>query len=101
MIGHLKVNPDFADDIDYEMYEVIYLTIKVEDRNQEINEGVAEAILTVRVVDVNDNPPQFVGDTLTTLRSVVEEALAGTLIGTIIAEDVDGPEFNKITYSLQ
>ncbi|XP_059617696.1 cadherin-23-like [Phlebotomus argentipes] len=101
VLGHLKINPDFPRDIDYEMYEVIYLTIMVEDRNQAVNLGVAEAILTVRIEDVNDNPPLFVGDTLNTLRSVVEEALAGTLIGTIAAEDIDGPEYNQITYSIQ
>lgn len=42
---------------------------------------LVSAILTVRVVDVNDNAPVFILDTLSTLRSVVEEAAAGTLIG--------------------
>lgn len=39
------------------------------------------AVLTVRVEDVNDNPPLFILDTLDTPRSVVEEAAANTLIG--------------------
>ncbi|GAB0091829.1 fat-like cadherin-related tumor suppressor homolog [Sergentomyia squamirostris] len=101
VFGHLKVNPEFDRDIDYEMYEVIYLTIKVEDRNQEINDGVAEAILTVRVEDENDNAPEFIEDTLTVIRSVVEEAHEGTLIGTIAAIDIDGPGNNVIEYSIE
>ncbi|XP_055680929.1 protein dachsous-like [Lutzomyia longipalpis] len=101
VFGHLIVNPEFEYDVDYEMYEMIYLTIRVEDLNQEVNEGTAEAILTVRIEDVNDNAPEFIGDTLETLRSVVEEALTGTLIGTIMAEDIDGPQFNQITYSIE
>lgn len=42
--GHLKVNPEFALDIniDYEEYEVIYLSISVKDLNQVVNEDTAE-----------------------------------------------------------
>lgn len=40
--GHLKVNPDFKGDIDYEEYEVIYLAIRVTDRNQEVNPDSAD-----------------------------------------------------------
>ncbi|XP_037029736.1 cadherin-23-like [Bradysia coprophila] len=101
VIGHLKVNPDFPIDIDYEEYEVLYLAIFVTDLNQVVNEGTADAVLTVRIEDVNDNEPMFILDTLNTLRSVVEEAASGTLIGTIFAQDIDGPEFNVFKYSIK
>lgn len=42
VIGHLKVNPEFPIDIDYEEYEVIYLAIFVTDLNQEVNEGTSD-----------------------------------------------------------
>lgn len=46
------------------------------------------AVLTVRVIDVNDNAPEFILNTLDTLRSVVEEAAAGTLIGKLSNESL-------------
>ncbi|KAJ6639917.1 Cadherin-23 [Pseudolycoriella hygida] len=101
VFGHLKVNPDFPLDIDYEEYEVIYLAVRVTDLDQKVNDGYADAILTVRIKDVNDNPPQFILDTLDTERSVVEEANGGTLIGTVFAQDIDGPEFNVFKYSMK
>lgn len=42
--GRLKVNPDFALQIDYEMYEVIYLFIIVTDQNQEVNPDSADGM---------------------------------------------------------
>lgn len=42
----------------------------------------------------------FILDTLDTKRSVVEEASGGVIIGTIFAQDIDGPEYNVITYSI-
>lgn len=58
------------------------------------------AVLTIRINDLNDNYPLFILDTLNTARSVIEEATAGTLIGSIFANDIDGPQFNKITYTM-
>lgn len=54
----------------------------------------------IRIEDENDNPPEFVGDTLTVSRRVLEEAEENTLIGSIIAEDIDGPGNNNIHYSI-
>lgn len=121
VIGYVVVNPAFAPLlIDYEEYEVIYLSISVTDFAQEINENTTEgrvndvvaapnyihclwipAVLTIRINDLNDNYPLFIRDTLSTLRSVVEEALPNTLIGTVFANDIDGPQFNKITYTIR
>lgn len=128
VIGYVVVNPAFAPLlIDYEEYEVIYLAVSVTDIAQEINEGTSEgesmimitnniiiysihcklycyiflAVLTIRINDLNDNYPLFIRDTLNTQRSVVEEARPNTLIGTVFSNDIDGPQFNKITYSIR
>lgn len=100
-IGILKVNSSFHYNIDYEKFEIVYLSVIVTDLNQEINSNQSTAILTVRIEDENDNPPEFVGDTLTVNRNVVEEAIGGTLIGTINARDIDGPGNNIIQYSMK
>lgn len=42
VIGKLIVNPEFKMDIDYEEYEVIYLSISVTDLEQEVNEDTAD-----------------------------------------------------------
>jgi hypothetical protein len=122
--GHLKVNPDFVTaerQIDYEKYEIIYLTIRITDRNQVIGDDQSEGeyfdisrvvfdlfstqktigVLTIRITDVNDNPPRFIDGTLDTLRTVVEEAASGTSIGSIFATDDDGPGNNEIVYSMK
>lgn len=39
--GTISINPDFGRDIDYEEYEVLYLTIQVVDTEQEV--GIGEA----------------------------------------------------------
>lgn len=75
------VNPEFERKIDYESYEVIYLSITVTDHNQEENDNSAEGVLTIRIDDENDNKPEFILDTLDTNRNVVEEASEGTIIG--------------------
>lgn len=100
-IGILRVNSSFHYNIDYEKFEIVYLSVIVTDLNQEINSNQSTAILTVRIEDENDNPPEFVGDTLTVNRNVVEEAIGGTLIGTINARDIDGPGNNIIQYSMK
>lgn len=48
VLGWLKVNPDFPLQIDYEMYEVIYLFIIVTDHNQEVNANSTDGTLLNR-----------------------------------------------------
>lgn len=98
--GILRVNTSFEHDIDYEKFEVVYLWITVEDINQEIMPNTATALLVVQIIDVNDNPPAFVGNTLTVSRRVIEETETDVLVGSIIAIDIDGPDNNVIEYSL-
>lgn len=100
VFGILSVNTSFQYNIDYEKFEVVYLSIIVEDVDQEIMPNTDSAFLVVRIEDENDNPPEFVGNTLTVSRNVIEEAVSDTLIGTIIAIDIDGPGFNIIQYNI-
>lgn len=100
VFGVLSANTSFEYNIDYEKYEVVYLSIIVEDTDQIIEPNTASAILVVKIDDENDNPPEFVGDTLTVSRRVIEEADKDVPIGNIIAKDIDGPGNNIIQYSI-
>ncbi|XP_061386106.1 cadherin-23-like [Musca vetustissima] len=99
--GHLKINPDFTHEIDYEKYDTIFLTIRVCDINQEIGENSTTAVLTIRIDDLNDNPPQFAAGTLEEVRYVTEMGDIMNTIGTIEAFDIDGPGNNNITFALR
>lgn len=101
VIGTISVNPAFADDVDYEKYEVVYLTIQATDTKQEVGNGVAVGTITVRIEDVNDNDPVFVEGTAGVNRTVIEASLANTVLGTIIATDADGPGFNEVMYFIE
>lgn len=101
--GQLLVNPSFAawNEIDYEKLDTIFLSLKITDQNQEINSNSSQQMLTIRLLDVNDNAPEFVENTLEEIRQVVEEASIGTLVGTIVAVDIDGIGNNQISYNLK
>ncbi|XP_073842493.1 cadherin-AgCad1-like isoform X2 [Musca autumnalis] len=99
--GHLKISPEFQHEIDYEKYDTIFLAVRVTDKNQEVGENSATAVLTIRVDDLNDNPPQFAIGTLEEIRIVTEMADIMNAVGTIEAFDIDGPGNNNITFSLR
>ncbi|XP_052863695.1 cadherin-23-like [Anopheles cruzii] len=99
-IGTLRVNPDFSSDVDYEMYDTLFLMIRLVDRNQTIMPNEAVAMVTVQIDDENDNAPEFDQDTLTAVRTVKERSDAGVTIGNIIAYDIDGPGNNEMTFSM-
>lgn len=101
VFGVLSANTSFEYNIDYEKFEVVYLSITVTDTNQTIMPNTASAILVVQIEDENDNPPEFIGDTLTVSRRVFEEAETDVPIGNIIAIDIDGPGNNIIQYSIR
>lgn len=101
VIGMISINPDFDDDVDYEKYEVLYLTIYVEDLNTEIGPPSAKSVITVRIEDENDNAPVFSAGTADVQRTVIEASLANTVIGNILATDIDGPEFNVVRYEIE
>ncbi|EDS40550.1 conserved hypothetical protein [Culex quinquefasciatus] len=106
VVGKLVVNPDYDQatinqKLDYEAYETLFLNIKLVDMKQEIPPGDTETLLVIQIDDVNDNAPEFVDSTLTDERFVLEEATAGSIVGSIAAIDKDGPLYNQITYSLR
>ncbi|KAL5282527.1 hypothetical protein ACFFRR_005565 [Megaselia abdita] len=98
--GHLLLNPEFAasSEIDYESFDTVFITLTITDHNQEINSNSSQQMLTIRLLDVNDNAPEFIENTLDEIRQVVEEASVGALVGTILAIDNDGIGNNEINY---
>lgn len=100
VLATISINPDFPYEVDYEKYEVLYLTIYVEDLATEIGEPAARSVITVRIVDINDNEPVFVAGTADLQRTVIEASLENTVIGNVVATDADGPEFNQVRYSI-
>ncbi|KAL9913563.1 cadherin-AgCad1-like [Glossina fuscipes fuscipes] len=99
--GNLKLNKNFIQAVDYEKYDTIFLSIMVKDLNQQINDGSATALLTIRVNDINDNAPEFVSGTLNIQRTVKELEKIGNVIGNIEAFDIDGPDNNDIIFELR
>lgn len=86
---------------DYEKFDTLYLSLTVEDLNQEINDGTDTVTITVFIEDENDNAPVFTDDSITANNTVTEASSEGATVGTIVATDADGPDFNVITYSLK
>lgn len=89
--------------IDYEKYEYLYLTVVVTDTKTApgyINNDTVK--LTIPIADLNDNPPEFVQSTITSEKSVTETSGSQYMvIGSIIATDIDGPDYNKVKYLLK
>ncbi|GLV42168.1 dachsous [Carabus blaptoides fortunei] len=102
-IGSAKASLTVLEDkkLDYEKFEVIYLSVKVEDKNQVVNAKSDTVTLTVSIIDLNDNSPIFTEDSINSVKRVNEMGEKDTLIATILAEDSDGPKYNNIQYSLK
>ncbi|XP_049281712.1 cadherin-23-like isoform X2 [Anopheles funestus] len=100
-IGTIRVNPEFQQDVDYEMYDTLFLSIRLIDRNQTIMPNMAETVVAIQIDDENDNPPFFANETLTVERSVKEQSDSGVTIGNIIAYDIDGPGNNEMTFTME
>ncbi|OWR42519.1 cadherin membrane protein precursor [Danaus plexippus plexippus] len=86
--------------IDYEKFEVLYLTVRVVDTETEIGEPYDELTFTITILDMNDNPPVWVNGTLEQTLRVREKSGAGTIIGTVTATDADGPQYNQVRYTI-
>ena len=55
--------------------------------------------LTVLVKNENDNSPRFLEDSYSLM--LLENQLAGSCVGSVVAADLDSPPFNAVRYSLQ
>ena len=77
------------------------ITVTIVARDQGDPPLNATTNVRVNIIDVNDNPPQFL-DTLPTNFSIRENATEGTYIGTLVALDADAPDTqnSRISYTI-
>ncbi|CAG4946142.1 unnamed protein product [Colias eurytheme] len=87
--------------IDYEMFEMLYLTVRVVDRNTEIGDDYDELTFTLIIIDMNDNPPIWAENTLTQAFTVRENSRSNVVIGSVLATDIDGPLYNQVRYFIR
>ncbi|CAH2040187.1 unnamed protein product, partial [Iphiclides podalirius] len=86
--------------LDYEQFEILYLTVRVRDLNTEIGDDYDELTFTVMIIDMNDNAPLWVEGTLLQPFRVRELSRTGTAIGSLLATDLDGPLYNQVRYTI-
>ncbi|XP_073952672.1 cadherin-AgCad1-like [Choristoneura fumiferana] len=99
--GHLIVK-EIRDNvtIDFEEFEVLYITVRVVDEMTEIGQNFDEMTFTVIIIDMNDNWPIWDEETLSTEFRVRENSTSNVVIGSVLATDIDGPLYNQIRYSI-
>ena len=81
------------DSLDFEQFQNVFLTISASDGT-----FTDEASIHLVINNTNDNDPVFLDPVYNF--SVSESATLGELVGTIAAEDIDGPDFSPLVYSL-
>uniref|UniRef100_A0A3Q1H4V1 Uncharacterized protein n=1 Tax=Anabas testudineus TaxID=64144 RepID=A0A3Q1H4V1_ANATE len=85
-----------ADDLDFEVCKDYYLTVEAWDSG---NPPLSTAtMVTIELMDVNDNAPAFSQDIYNVLIS--EDAPVGQTITRVMAEDLDSQVNGRITYSI-
>ncbi|XP_033996219.1 protocadherin Fat 3 [Trematomus bernacchii] len=85
-----------ADDLDFEVCKDYYLTVEAWDSG---NPPLSTAtMVTIELMDVNDNVPTFSQDIYNVL--VSEDASVGQTITRVSAEDLDSQVNGRITYSI-
>ncbi|CAG9135951.1 unnamed protein product [Plutella xylostella] len=87
--------------IDFEEFEVLYLSVKVTDKNTVIGDPDDQLMFTIIIIDMNDNPPVWSAGALDASFRVREVASTGVVIGSVLATDIDGPLYNQIRYSIR
>ncbi|KAM9846402.1 protocadherin Fat 3 [Aulostomus maculatus] len=92
ILGSISV----ADDLDFEVCKDYYLTVEAWDSG---NPPLSTAtMVTIELMDVNDNAPAFSQDVYNVL--VSENAAIGKTITRVSAEDLDSQVNGRITYSI-
>ncbi|KAA0703962.1 Protocadherin Fat 3 FAT tumor suppressor -like protein 3 [Triplophysa tibetana] len=85
-----------AEDLDYELCKDFYLNVEAFDGgNPPLR---ANAVMTVELLDVNDNSPSFSENIYNILIS--EDTSVGETVTRLFAEDLDSPANGRITYSI-
>ena len=83
--------------INRETNDLFSFHVMAVDRGRPPKTGSAMVVVTVE--DVNDETPQFSQPEGYTF-SVEENKMPGEEVGTVLAEDLDGPGYNHFTYSI-
>nr|AAM21151.1 cadherin [Manduca sexta] len=86
--------------IDYEEFEVLSLTVRVRDLNTVYGDDYDESMLTITIIDMNDNAPVWVEGTLEQNFRVREMSAGGLVVGSVRADDIDGPLYNQVRYTI-
>ncbi|CAG0880821.1 unnamed protein product [Cyprideis torosa] len=86
-----------ASRLDYESVENFNFSVFAFDSG--IPQLFSSALVTVHVLNENDETPQFTKDTYRA--SIPENSQKGTIVASVKAEDKDKGEFGKVTYSLE
>ncbi|GJQ74066.1 hypothetical protein Trydic_g18988 [Trypoxylus dichotomus] len=79
---------------DYEKFEILYLNIVINDTNQEYGDGTSSVTVPIYIINIDDEYPEFVSSTITSRKNVVEESQDDTVIGVVLATDVDSDIIN-------
>ncbi|XP_071780759.2 protocadherin Fat 3 [Centroberyx gerrardi] len=85
-----------ADDLDFEVCKDYYLTIEAWDSGTPPLSTAT--MVTIELMDVNDNAPAFSQDIYNVL--VSEDASVGQTVTKLLAEDLDSQVNGRITYSI-
>ncbi|XP_015604477.1 protocadherin-like wing polarity protein stan isoform X2 [Cephus cinctus] len=110
--GHLEIETSYPENhtlyaeatlvvsgrIDYEAFDLMYITIVVTDLTTVHNANSTSSRLTLYISDINDNAPVFQAyDEM----MVSENQISDILIGSITATDADGPGNNEVVYYIE
>ncbi|XP_058654217.1 cadherin-related family member 2 [Onychostoma macrolepis] len=86
-------------DIDYEKCDKVFLNAKVVDVLTEKRSNSTNGVVTINIVDINDNAPEFV-----VLQDfyvvVIEKVEVGTSVGRVYATDRDTRDNKKTTFEV-
>uniref|UniRef100_A0A7N8XKY0 FAT atypical cadherin 1a n=1 Tax=Mastacembelus armatus TaxID=205130 RepID=A0A7N8XKY0_9TELE len=99
--GLFSVDPRTGDvfviePMDYEVSHEYYITIEATDGGSPPLSDMAT--VNINLTDVNDNSPVFSQDVYTAV--VSEDTELGKSVMTVMAEDLDGPSYNHVRFSI-